>query len=138
MSDKITNLSDLDKNAFEILDEPSFLVARRVKIYEGSVEAIPSGLKTAFRNTTMDVSTTALPLPSMSLTARNSIVIFNVSSTQTLYIGNSDVTADVINGITSGWQVAPQSYFSTDITPAITLYGVFASGTHKVQVLELA
>lgn len=98
----------------------------------------PSGLRNAFRNTTLDVSTTALPLPATALSQRNSIVIYNLSTTQTLYIGNSDVTADVVNGTTSGWQVAAESYFSTDITPDIVLYGVYASGTHKVQVLELA
>lgn len=138
MSDSIVSLPDLDKNAFEVLDEPNFIVARRVKIYEGTVEATPSGLKKAFRNTTASLSTTALPLPAVSLLERNSIIIYNLSSTEILYIGNSDVTADVVDGITSGWQVAPLSYFSTDITPAITLYGVYATGTHKVQILELA
>lgn len=138
MSDSIVSLPDLDKNAFEVLDEPNFIVARRVKIYEGTVEATPSGLKIAFRNTTTTLSTTALPLPATALTKRNSIIIYNLSTTEILYIGNSDVTADVVDGITSGWQVAPQSYFSTDITPAITLYGVYATGTHKVQILELA
>jgi hypothetical protein len=138
MSDSIVSLPDLDKNAFEVLDEPNFIVARRVKIYEGTVEATPSGLKIAFQNTTMPLSTTAQPLPAVSLAKRNSIVIYNLSSTEILYIGNSDVTADIVDGTTSGWQISPLSYFSTDITPAITLYGVYANGTHKVQVLELA
>ena len=138
MSDSIVSLPDLDKNAFEVLDEPNFIVARRVKSYEGTVEATPSGLKIAFRNTTLSLSTTAQPLPVVSLNKRNSIIIYNLSTTEVLYIGNSDVTADVVDGITSGWQVSPSSYFSTDITPAITLYGVYANGTHKVQVLELA
>lgn len=138
MSDSIVSLPDLDKNAFEVLDEPNFIVARRVKIYEGTVEATPSGLKLAFECTTDDYSTIAKALPLISLPKRNSIIIYNLSSTEILYIGNSDVTADVVNGKTSGWQVSPLSYFSTDITPAITLYGVYANGTHKVQILELA
>lgn len=138
MTEIVKTLGDLDKNAFEVLDEQSFLVVRRVKIYEGSVEAIPSGLKTAFRNTTQSVSTSAVALPLVSLTGRNSIVIYNLSNTEILYIGNSNVTADVVDGTTSGWQVAPNSYFSTDITPNITLYGIYANGSHKVQTLELA
>jgi hypothetical protein len=138
MTDSIINLPDLDKNAFEVIDLPTMKVVRRVKIYEGVVEATPSGLKTDFEVTTLSVSTTVLALPATPLLKRNSIIIYNLSTTEILYMGKSSVTADVVDGITSGWQIAPNSYFSTDITDAIILYGVFATGTHKVQVLELA
>ncbi len=138
MTDSIINLPDLDKNAFEVIDLPTMKVVRRVKIYEGVVEATPSGLKTDFEVTTLSVSTTVLALPATPLLKRNSIIIYNLSATEILYMGKSNVTADVVDGITSGWQIAPNSYFSTDITDAIILYGVFATGTHKVQVLELA
>lgn len=138
MTEIIKSLTDLDKNAFEVLDEQSFLVARRVKIYAGTVEATPSGLKTAFRNTTFDVSGVAVELPPIPLTGRNSMIIYNRSTTEILYVGNSNVTADTVNGTTSGWQIEPNSYFPLDITDDIVLYGIFASGTHKIQVLELA
>lgn len=138
MSDLINSLPDLDKNAFEVLDVPTFKVVRRVKIYEGLVEATPSGLKTDFEVTTLSISTTAIALPPTALIKRNSIIVYNASQTEILYIGKTYVSANVVNGITSGWQVPPQSYFSTDITDAITLYGIYATGTHFVQILELA
>lgn len=137
MTDQIINLPDLDKNAFEIIDLPTLKTARRVKIYDSTVEVIPSGLRTAFKCTTQTISTTAQALPTIPLDKRNSIVIYN-ASTEILYIGNADVTADFIEGTTSGWQVDPKSYFPTDITTDVVLYGIFASGSHKIQILEIA
>lgn len=98
----------------------------------------PSGLSTAFRNSTFDISVVAIKLPPVALVGRNSMIIYNRSTTEILYIGNSDVTADVVDGTTSGWQIEPNSYFPIDITDDIVLYGIFATGTHKIQILELA
>lgn len=113
-----------------------YIATKVIEAITGSFS--PSGLRNAFLNTTFDLSTTAQPLPATALTDRNSMIIYNRSTTEILYVGNSDVTADTVNGTTSGWQVEPNSYFPLDITDDIVLYGVYASGTYKVQILELS
>lgn len=98
----------------------------------------PKGLSTELKNTVLNVSTTAIPLPATALTARNFIAIRNLDLTETLYIGNSDVVANDSVGNTAGWQVGPNETYNVDITDAIIIYGVVASGTIKVQIQELA
>ena len=98
----------------------------------------PSGLRNGFRITTLSINNVASPIPAVAYLNRNSIMIWNTSTTEILYIGNSDVTPNLSNGTTSGWQVAPRSYFSTDITDNVILYGVVASGSITVQIMELS
>jgi hypothetical protein len=98
-----------------------------------------SGLREAIRTTTMTVSDTAIPLPAVALTNRNSITIVNFSTTEILYIGNSNVTADRVVGVTSGYEVNPGEGFNLDITDDIVLYGVFETGASSlIKVTELA
>jgi hypothetical protein len=97
-----------------------------------------SGLSLDQENTVMDIGTTAVPLPASPLVSRNSLAIRNLSLTETLYIGKADVTADTVNGSTSGWQVGPNETYNVDIRDTILVYGVVASGTIKVQIRELA
>jgi hypothetical protein len=98
----------------------------------------PSGLSDSFRITTKDISTTASALPENPLTNRNAISILNTSSS-TLYIGPTDqVTADNVEGTTSGWEIGPNEIWHIDVTDAITLYAIVASGTARVKILEVA
>lgn len=97
-----------------------------------------SGLSTALSITTLNVSTTALKLPATPLVNRNNIMIHNLSTTETLYIGNSNVTADRALGTTAGFEIGPDSFISIDITDDIEIYGRVASGTIKVKVMEFA
>jgi len=97
-----------------------------------------SGLSTAFIPTTMQVSTTAIKLPTTPLTARNHISIFNTSETETLYLGNSDVTADRALGTTAGAEIQPLGSFNIDITDSIELYGIVATGSIVVKIYEVA
>lgn len=103
-----------------------------------TVNASPVGLSVDHKNTVMDVSTTAVAMPMTPLTGRNSLAIRNLSLTETLYIGKSDVTADTVNGNTSGWQVGPNETYNVDITSEIIIYGRTSSGSIKVQTRELA
>lgn len=135
----LETLPDLDKNSFEVLDDANFLAARRVVIYAGTVAAVPSGLRTAGKVTTLDVTTTAAVLPATALTDRNAMSVHNLSTTTTVYIGfDSGVTADAVNGTTSGWELGPGEFFNTDITDGIFLYAIVSTGTAKVKVMELS
>lgn len=99
----------------------------------------PTGLKVAIKTTTADITDTATTLPLISLTGRNSMVIHNKSVSETLYIGNSDVTADSVLGTTSGHEVLPGETFAIDITDQIVLYGIAPTGkTIRVKITEVA
>ncbi len=98
-----------------------------------------SGLKVGGKITTILVSTTALALPATALADRNAIAIRNLSDTDILYIGfDTLITANDVLGTTAGWQVGPQENLQFDITDAVVIYGIAASGSIKVQIMELA
>jgi len=116
-------------------------MAQDVFVYGGTVtgDLTPSGLRTAIRTTTMDVTDVATPLPAIALTSRNAMTVHNKSGVDTLYIGNSNVTADTVIGTTSGLEVNPNDAFNTDITANIILYGIAPAGkTIRVKVTELS
>jgi hypothetical protein len=98
----------------------------------------PTGLRIGLLTTCMDVSTTAVKLPATPLTSRNSMSIYNLSETDILYIGNSDVTADRTNGNTAGWEIPPEGMFNVDLSDQIEIYGRIASGTIQVKIIEYA
>jgi len=76
-------------------------------------------------------ATTPTPLPDEVLAYRRSLVIYNNSSTVILYVGGSDVTA------TNGMPVPPSSYSpSFDAGPKMIVYGIAASSTINVRVIE--
>lgn len=52
----------------------------------GSIDATPSGLQNDFRTTTMMIGDTAIPIPAVALTDRNSLSIVNLDPVETLYI----------------------------------------------------
>lgn len=99
----------------------------------------PSGLSKDYLITVMDVTDVASTVPTAPLVDRNSLIIVNWSMTEKVYIGKSNVTADLVNGTTSGWQIAPLSYFASDVKDSILFYGICEPGkTAKVQVFEVA
>ena len=106
----------------------------------GTISAVPSGLRTAVKITTMDITDAAAdPLPAIPLVDRNSLSIHNKSATVTVYIGNINVTADTVDGTTSGWELAPNSFLNFDITDDVILYARTPTGQiAKVKILEMA
>ena len=121
------------------LDENDKVVARVSITGDVNGSFSPTGLSVDFRITTMDVSSVAIPLPAVSLAARNAVSITNLDQAETLYIGKSNVTPDAVNGTTSGWEVGPNESFNIDVTDAITLYGRCQTGvTVKIKIFEVA
>jgi hypothetical protein len=121
-------------------------VARRVYICQADGSTVEvtgafslSGLNTAIETTVLEIGDTASPIPGTSLTSRNAMSFVNLSETDTLYIGDSDVEANRTVGGKGGWEVLPGETFNIDITDGITLYGISESGkTILVKVLEVA
>jgi len=98
-----------------------------------------SGLRNGFVVKTFNVSTTAVKIPATAQTDRNSIIIWNTDVSKTLYLGPANtVEANDNVGSVAGWQIAPLSYFSTDVTDAVEFWGIASSGTIKVQTMEVS
>ena len=136
MVSRTGNRNDDDKNSF--IDDSSGNVARNVT-FSGGISAVPSGLRNGLRITTMDVGDTQTALPVSPLSDRNAISIVNLSTTDTLYIGNTGVVADRSIGITAGWEIGPQETYNTDIKDTIIIYGIAAAGkTIRVKIQEIS
>lgn len=99
-----------------------------------------TGLSVDWRVTTLDVGDTAIKLPAIPFLGRNSLEIHNLSTTVTLFVGpTDDVTADRVNGTTSGKEIPPNSFWSIDITDEIELYGICeTSYSTKIKITEVA
>jgi len=112
-----------------------------VQVMGGSITGAftPSGLRIALKNTTMDVTDVATPLPAVAIANRNAITIRNLSLVDTVYIGNLNVTADRILGNTSGGELGPNESWNVDITDSIVLYGRTEAGkTARIKIMELS
>ncbi len=96
-----------------------------------SLEPLDYGME----NTVVSVGTTAVALPATALSGRKSIIVKNVSS-GVVYLGKSDVTADTTTG-TGGFQLAQNATFQGDLGENVILYGIVASGTSNVCVIEV-
>lgn len=109
---------------------------RRVK---ADGEFIFTGLSDRFKTTTQIVGDTQELLPNSPLSTRKSLCLHNKGA-NTLYIGESGVTADSVDSsLTSGWEVPASSYFNVDTAFGVNLYGVCESGkTTIVKILELS
>ena len=78
------------------------------------------------------VTTSLTPLPDEVLAYRRGIIVFNNDSTNTLFIGGSDVTT------TNGLPVPPKTYSPPmDAGPKLIVYGI-ASTSINVRVLEVS
>ena len=84
--------------------------------------------------TAQTVSSTLATLPAYGvLDNRRTLQVYNNSSTVTVFIGGSDVTA------TNGLPVPPKSYSpAIDASPQTVLYGLTSSSTANVRVLEIS
>lgn len=101
----------------------------------GSFSSSFSGLKIRMKITNTTITDVASMLPSLSLTARNSIIIENKGA-DSIFLGESDVTA---SGVKEGWELLPTAFFSTDVTDAIAIYAIAPAGkTVNIKIMELA
>lgn len=93
-----------------------------------SLNAINGSIKT----TVASVGSTRVGLPTYGvLSNRRSMVIYNNSTTVTVYYGGSEVTAS------TGMPIPPSSYSPIlDIGVNVVPYGVTSSGTAEVRVME--
>ena len=54
-------------------------------------------------------------------------------------VRNINVTADTVDGTTSGWELAPNSFLNFDITDDVIIYAITPIGqTAKVKILEMS
>lgn len=89
-------------------------------------------LRGEVKSRTITVTTSITPLPDEVLSYRRSLVVYNNSSS-VIYIGGSDVTA------TNGMPVPASSYSPPiDAGPKMIVYGIVATGTANVRVLEVS
>ena len=130
----LLDLQELERLKFDVNADEEVIVRTSM---EGTFTA--SGLRQAIRITTMLITDTAIALPAVALTGRNSVTIHNKSSTLTLYVGPSDVVAGDDIGTTAGYEIPPNSFLNFDVSADILLFGVVASGQSiKVKIMELA
>jgi len=101
-------------------------MARRYDII-GSLDVTGSGFKTQ----AVTVGNTATALPTTPLANRKSIAVRNNSGTVTIYVGGSDVTT------ANGYPVLPYEGLPFNMSSGALLYGITASGTADVRVLEI-
>ncbi len=76
-------------------------------------------------------NTTALALPTTALKGRSSVAIRLNATTDTVYIGGSDVNST--NGFPLDSSVPA---ITMDVDASVTVYGISASGTAVIRVLE--
>jgi len=93
-----------------------------------------SGVSKELKITNEIIGATAQQLPTTPLTDRNTLIIHNKGA-ESIFIGNSDVQS---SGIDEGWEIAGDSFFSTDIANDIPIYAISVSGGVPVKILELA
>lgn len=127
-----------DGNSFiaDLNGEVARNVTGSVNIGEGSLNVV--GFTKEWKVTTVSVGTTAVAIPTTSLTDRNTLIIWNKDNAATLYIGPANtVTADDA-ATTGGWEILPREMLNIDITDSIQVYAIVASGTVTVKILEAA
>jgi len=82
-----------------------------------------------FKSSAVTVTTAATALPTTPVSGRITQNIRNKGA-QTLYIGGSDVT------VANGFPIEPGEAYPVDVNEGAILYGIVASGTASVKVLE--
>lgn len=81
------------------------------------------------KSQSVTISSTATSIPSSALSKRKILTLKNFG-TQIVYIGASDVTTS------SGFPLDPRDGFEMAIEEDVTLYGIVASGTADLRILE--
>jgi hypothetical protein len=107
---------------------------------DSTVSAVPGGLSNRFKTTTLNIGDTEEALPTTPLTDRAEIAVHNKSGTETLYIGETGVTADSVDiSNTSGWEVPPGNTFNIQIANGVQLYGLYEAGQSGiVKIVEIS
>ena len=120
-------LRDIKKVMQAIADKPTMTTQPVTNI---NVNALQGFSKT----TSVTVRTTLTKLPSYGvLNNRRTMILFNNSSTVTVYVGGSDVTT------TNGMPILAQSYSpAIDAGVYMIIYGVTSSSTADVRVMEVS
>ena len=120
-------LRDIKKVMQAIADKPTMTTQPVTNI---NVNALQGFSKT----TSVTVGTTLTKLPSYGvLNNRRTMILFNNSSTVTVYVGGSDVTT------TNGMPILAQSYSpAIDAGVYMIIYGVTSSSTADVRVMEVS
>ncbi len=82
-------------------------------------------------STNITVTTTATLLPTTALAGRESVALRLDDTSDTIYIGGSDVTA------TNGFQLdSSVPAITLDADDTVALYGIVSTGTAVIKVLE--
>ena len=105
-----------DGSASDLAREPSPVANGSCKPTKVNVTSTPASLVTA-------------------LTNRCQIIVQNRDTANSLYIGDSTVTA---SGATGGIEVMPGGSITLNLGPGVALYAVTDSATVEARVLELA
>jgi len=89
-------------------------------------------LKGTPKTTAVSVGGTATLLPTTALIKRRTLSLYNASSSETLYIGGTDVTID------NGFPVPPESYSpSIDAGEEMLIYGITSGVDIDIRVFEV-
>lgn len=141
-SELLPQTRDREHYKFELNSDNEHAVRVIAEIAGGSVA--PAGLRNGLRVTTMTVDDTITQIPSSPYIApngegRNALSIHNMSDTDKLYVGDDDVTADRVNGTTSGWEIPKNGYLNFDVTKDVLLYARCESGKSvQIKIMEIA
>lgn len=87
------------------------------------------GIKARILQQSVTVGTTATAVPTTAMVGRNSIVVKNTGA-NTIYLGSSTVTT------ANGYPVAANESISLDLGEKVVLYGIVASSTETLAIIE--
>lgn len=143
---KVKEIGDLIKEVKELkkeiknLEQPEVIFPDTVNVGNFPPQKVPNpvtnininALRGYVKSRSVTVTTSITPLPGEVLSNRRSLVFYN-NGAQTVYVGGSDVTVD--NGVP-----VPAGTYSPafDAGPRMIVYGIVASTTCDVRVLELS
>lgn len=112
-----------------ILSTISLVYAQSASV---SIEPLDWGIKQAV----VTLSNTSGAIPTTALSGRKSMIIKNLDTVDTVYLGASDVTADETS--TGGYPLSYYESFQADIGENNTIYGIISgTGSAKVVVKEI-
>lgn len=86
------------------------------------------------RQQVVTIADEATAIPTAPLRGREFIVMKNIDSSKTIYIGSNTVTAD--EETTGGDQLLPSERIYMEFSSDIIIYGIVATDTAKVAILE--
>lgn len=90
-----------------------------------------AGLGTGLLSTTVSVTTSATPIPASAFASRKTFSV-RVKGAGPVYFGHSGVTT------ANGYHKYQDEEFFLDLQPGVTLYGIVATGTCEVRVIEVS